>query len=374
MNFINKSAPWMVASLLAATSAFGQNKCAPSQKSFEQGHELVQSQMMAAYNAPARIDVRGAWDFYATGSFIYWQPRQENLELGQTTQITTVGSTVTTLNHIINMEFEYKPGFKVGLGMNFDHDNWDAYGEYTWLHGSHNQSSNGPASPSANAYLVANLPNPDVQGDTKYTDVSQKWRLNMDFADVELARSYYVGSKLSFRPFFGARGAWIRQSLDADYTNPTSASIGNNDNLGARYRTHSWGVGPRAGLYTNWMLGQGFRLYGDGFADILYTRYKIRTRDFKVLKSNGTIEETNNHQNKVDYLRTHIDLEMGIGWGSYFDNNNWHIDLLAGYGFQVFFDQNMFRRYVDDVSAGASIAPNGNLYVHGLTTTLRLDF
>src|SRR5690349_12054416 len=78
LNTFSTTKSWMVASLLAATSVFAQDsnsapasKCRP-QKSYEQGHELTASQMMAAYNAPARIDVRGAWDFYATGSFIYW--------------------------------------------------------------------------------------------------------------------------------------------------------------------------------------------------------------------------------------------------------------------------------------------------------------
>ena len=38
--------------------------------------------MIPAYNATARIDVRGSWDIYTTGSYIFWQPREENLELG----------------------------------------------------------------------------------------------------------------------------------------------------------------------------------------------------------------------------------------------------------------------------------------------------
>jgi hypothetical protein len=77
---------------------------------------------------------------------------------------------------------------------------------------------------------------------------------------------------------------------------------------------------------------------------------------------------------EIDYLRTHLDLEMGFGWGTYFDDNNWHVDLSAVYGFQVFWDQNMFREFSNSTMQAKSFAPNGNLYVHGLTLSARFDF
>jgi hypothetical protein len=78
----------------------------------------------------------------------------------------------------------------------------------------------------------------------------------------------------------------------------------------------------------------------------------------------------------LNTLRTHLDLEFGIAWGSYFDNNNWHVDLSAGYGFQVFFNQNMFRWFASTYygSVAQSVSPNGNLYMHGLTASARFDF
>lgn len=383
MDLLKKTTPWVVASLLAATSAFGQNnKCPPPQKSFEQGHELVQTQMMAAYNAPARIDVRGAWDFYASGSFTYMQARQENMELGIASDIAPANMpTLGVVGNWINMDFDYKPGFKVGLGMNFDHDNWDAFAEYTWFRGHNHKSSNGPT----NGTIIPAFGHPNVMETGPsffYNTGKESWNLHMDFVDLELARSYYVGTRLSFRPFFGARGGWIRQRLHTRYENTTltttlSAPIANTPVLGTLdtvQKTHSWGVGPRAGIYTNWMLGQGFRLFGDGFADILYTRYKIHYHEVFTRTAAGTTFPFITHQSDSDHLRTHLDLELGIGWGSYFDNNNWHVDLAAAYGFQVFFDQNMFRHYEDDVSMATSSSPHGNLYVHGLTASIRFDF
>ncbi len=37
--------------------------------------------MQSGYNAPARIDVRGSWDVFASASFIFWQLSQDNMEV-----------------------------------------------------------------------------------------------------------------------------------------------------------------------------------------------------------------------------------------------------------------------------------------------------
>ena len=127
------------------------------------------------------------------------------------------------------------------------------------------------------------------------------------------------------------------------------------------------------------MIGQGFRLYGNSAGDILYTRYtSLRENDSQSTSAGVLLESFVTTQKNLGCLRTHLELEMGIGWGSYFDNNNWHVDLSAGYNFQVFFDQNAFRRFYQSGTGttvdALSFLPNGNLYLQGLTATLKVDF
>ncbi|MEN9654338.1 MAG: hypothetical protein RL235_450 [Chlamydiota bacterium] len=379
MNLLNKTTPWVVASLLVATSAFGQSKCPPAQKSFEQGNELSANQMMAAYNAPARIDVRGAWDFYASASFIYWQPSQDNMMIAVTnsSQAVPAAGTISPIDgNVINQNFKFKPGFKVGLGMNFDHDNWDVFTEYTWFHaGSMSNSSNA----KVNGSLFASRAHPNTNSTNIFTSASGSWKVNMDFLDMELARASYVGTSLTFRPFFGARAAWIRQRAVSTYTNASiTTGTAVRGTLQVTENVRSWGIGPRAGLYTNWLLGQGFRFYGNGFLDLLYTHYG-KANHFSNWTVLNASTSTGAHirgggDSNTNGIRTHIDLEFGFGWGTYFDNSNWHVDLLLGYGFQVFFDQNQFRHFESVTAPGVHTEPNGNMYIQGLTTTLRFDF
>ncbi len=399
LNLLTKTKPWLMASLLTAATLFAKQdnaKCSPQR--LEQGHEASKSQLMNGYSAPARIEVRGTWDLYATGSFLYWQASQENMEIGVISRNspeegkaddTPFQTSYVNNMAITNPNFTYRPGFKFGVGLNLDWDNWDAYTEYTWFHGSTGSgvspltaTTTGTGIPPNGEYLYPIQGAPGTMASLFFHNADQSWSLKMDFLDLSLSRSYYSGMRLTVQPFFGARGAWIRQSLDTEYIGSTtylnSAPTSSNGWLKTTVNNESvsWGIGPRTGFESNWLLGYGTRFIGNASGDILYTRYSLRqdqqaayfaAQDATApITSNAAVSQT------IDYLRGHADFELGIGWGTYFDNNNWHIDLAATYGFQVFWDQNMFRNFED--SYVKSFAPNGNLYVHGLTMTADFDF
>ena len=341
-----------------------------------------------------------------------WQAREDNLELGVASNgnpglgggpflpITFAApvTNFTTTGTVVNSDFSWGPGFQLGVGLNLDYDNWDAYAEYTWFHKRSNTSypvvdcdCEIPANTDS-IFPTRMMPvGITATADTGkgYSTASQTWQVKLDFVDVSLARNYYLGTKLSVRPFFGARGAWIRQTLSTSFNTQgldTGAAIVFDPTLSATHsaNSRSWGIGPRAGFESNWMLGYGVRLIGDLSADILYTRYDVKNTStittnyvvppivapFVPATGTGTGTVTQRH---IDMLRPHMDFEMGFGWGSYFDNSNWHVDVLATYGYQVFWDQNMFRMFTDGATA-RSLNANGNLYVHGLTLTARVDF
>jgi hypothetical protein len=329
--------------------------------SFEQGQDLRQSQMTAAYNASARIDVRGSWDLYTTGSFIYWQPREENLELG-IANTTSIISPLSIDGRVINMDFHYKPGFKAGIGLFSDRDNWDSYFEYTWFTGHHTTHAKAPTG----GQILPFWGHPDNYPPLNILSAKSRWVLEMTMVDAQLARIYYVGAKLAFRPYFAARAAWIRQNYSAVYYQDIIAPYH------VTYSSHSWGLVPKAGLTADWLLGCGFRAIGTADFDILFTRYNLHIKE----QDSGapSYDAIDLHQRHSFYLRPHSNLELGFGWGSYFDNHNYHFDILGTYGFQVFWNQNMFRFFASENSQGKSFAPNGDLYIHGVNGEMRLDF
>lgn len=402
MNLATKTMPWMAASFLAAASLFGQNQnqggcppqpsvCKPVPPPRCGPLQAPQQPTVCAYNAPAEINIgmQGDIDFFVTGSFIYWQPSQDNMSIGLTDNNPVLGVTPepTIQGAFIDMDFDFKPGFQVGAGMNLQWDDWVGYVEYTRVHGTHHASSNGPLSTPSILATQGHSWIYQIAGQL-FNTANGSYRNNLDFVDVEMSRVYYVGRWLVFHSAWGARGAWITQNMHTQYRNTTAAAVNDISATVMSYpgeanvyqRAHSWGLGPRLGLIMDWMLGCGFRFFGSGYGDILYSQYKIQDKTvFIPYVSNGTSLATGRPVSIITYdkarslLRAHMDFEMGLGWGSYFDHNDWHIDLSASYGFQVFFDQNMFRQF-PSARVGINTMPHGNLYVQGLTATLRIDF
>lgn len=346
--------------LLSASSLFANVKGCRPINSFEQGHELRQSQMAAAYNAPARIDVRGSWDLYVSGSYIYWQPSQENLELGISNA--SSANQLPINGNAVNLNFKFKSGYQVALALFTDTDNWDGVAKYTWLGGRHSAASNGPSGGG----ILPFWGHPDNVADDIVSGKS-RWRVRFDLLDVNLGRSCYVGTQLTYRPFFGVRAAWIDQKYIVSYTPLATPSYQ------IRCTNDSWAVGPEIGLDMNYLLGLGFRLIGNTEADLVFTRYNLRIKEEDSANPSGPLA-VDYRQKQLFYLRPHLDLEMGFGWGSYLSNHNYHIDVSVLYGFQIFWSQNMFRMFVDNAAVAKSFAPNGDLYVQGATGTIRFDF
>lgn len=321
--------------------------------------------LTAGYNAPDRIAVRSSWSLNADLSFLYWMPMEENLEPGV---ILDTSAPSLTKGEIIDFDFQYKPGLKVGLGFAMEYDNWNLSAEYTRLRSRMKMRPQLSSSEHISPIILM----PQITGTNNYDSLEEKWRLTLDVIDAYLSRSYFNGTQLSFSYFFGVRGAWIYQSLINQF-----GSIGNsvrgtstsNGIVDSTLTSDSWAVGPRVGLDGQWMMDRGVRLYGNGGVDLLFTRYHLSRKEFSTLL-NFTYQMS---EKGINTLRGHLDLELGLGWGSHFGSNRWHFDLSAGYTFQAFFNQNMFRTYYNTNSFQGE-APHGNLYIQGLTATVRVDF
>jgi hypothetical protein len=368
MSLVKKSLFLCALSFLTITPSFAQN----ARKKVKKRRPSKQAEKVIPCEAPMSISVKDSWDVYTSASFIYWNPYQENMELGIVSD--TSEADIYTLNgQFIDLDFQYKPGFQIGLGTSLDHGNWDLFLQYTWFRST--QRENVSLDISGNEVLYPKWEIPDTTSPTYFAG-NEHWRLQMDLLDFELGKDICITPVLSFHTFIGARAAWIRQRLKTEYLNETTGLLLNN-NIFITQRTHSWGLGPRFGLKSLWTLGQGIRLFGNASGDLLFTQYTKTNIDQEATTTTGSFATSSRYhvtQKDRNYLRAHFALDLGFGWGTYLNEHRQHIDLSASYGFQIFFDQNMFRFFLDDQYLASSLSPNGNLTIHGLTTTLRFDF
>ena len=364
LNVFSNTKTLVIASLLAASSVFAQqDKNCRTQKM----PEPMPAPMIAAYNAPSRVDVRGSWDFYLEGSFIYWLPTQDNMEFADSSSSATPfgGTTAAPVsNSIVRLLPNYKPGFQVLGGMTFDYDNWDSYVQYTWFHNTNTSS----ATALSGGGLFPTFGFPAVDDvDEDYASASASWNLKMDLADWVLSRPYYMSPRMTCRPMIGIRAAWIRQNYNLNYVRTASTA----NTLAVNNKSTSWGLGPQVGMTSNYMFGYGLRIFGDVNADVIYTRYSTSTAS---TDTDGSVENSVK-EHGINTIRPHANIDLGFAWAPYFDDNNWHVDLMASYGFQVFWSQNMFRQFSTGTGfPGDTFFNNGNLYIQGLNLTARFDF
>ena len=317
-----------------------------------------------AYNAPARIDPACGWDMWVTGSFIYWQAKEKGLELGYEFNRKTSDTENVVKYDTLNMEFDYLPGFKVGAGFSMCRDDWTLYLEYTRLNGKNTFKKE---LATEDNYLASSW-DPASLGQfltPRFNSLSAKWKLDYNIFDLELGRPYYLGKKVIFKPHFGLRGGWIDQNYDIKEIYSTTNVVYN-------WATQdSWVIGPRAGLVTDWIIGCDFRIFGNAAASLLYQDFDISKKthsyDSDVLRTNFKTQE------KQSYITPNVELGLGLGYGSYFWNNEWYFDLAVGYDFHYIWNQNMMRHLNDELKNELD-TDAGNLMMHGLTVSARLDF
>ncbi len=336
---------------------------------FEGGYPNEKCCFPAAYNQPANYNLGPCpWDFWLDASFTYWDAQQEGLDLAVSS--TDLANTILSPanGQFLFQDTQFKPGFKVGLGMDLDHDAWSSFVEYTWFRSQTNTHKTAPADARGGTAVwdTSNWFTSSVAA----TSLSSKWRLNMDLLDVGLARPFYQGTHLILSSFGGLRGQWIRQKLNLSGTF-VSATTTPLINATSNNKSHSWAVGPSAGCLGKWHLGWGLRFEGDVSGSLLFTQYtKVRHNETAASSTGSPIGA---HFTNYNCLRAVNEMNLGLGWGSYLDCRNYHLDFLATYDFKVFWNQNILRQLVDSMESGTGHAPS-NLYLQGLTLKAQFDF
>lgn len=311
----------------------------------------------AAYNAPAGIDVKG-WEIDVFGSFIYWHVSQDSMDLAHVLPAST--ATTVTPGAVAYQDFNYKPGFKAGLGVNTNYDGWVGWAEYTWLHQDTTTSETPPALPTgaAGTWVVQDWFTTPV-AIAAGADVTSKWTMKLDMLDVIFSRPYYQGKKITIDPFAGLRGLWLRQDLSIALGIPNVAVT-----------SKQWAVGPNAGVGGHWMLGNsGFRFEGKAAASLLYTRY---TKYSHTEQNSLAVLPTTTSFNSWSAVRPIAELGVGLGWGKYFACNHYYLDFSARYDFTLFWEQNVMRENTSNLLG--TVDYPGDLQMHGLTASARLDF
>ena len=378
-------------------------ECTPPQAgSYQSGGEPL-TMYSPAYNAPAAVNLNctkvkvrpSIVTTFVDASFTYWYAGEEGMKIASTGVFDTgSGDTFFAQNTAaLDQSFDYKPGFKVGVGLIGDSE-WVGRADYTWFRGANKTNGFSVSDSLLTAgtstaltgtevwvvddwFLQGTLPGQALSGSA----VSSKWSLSMDLVDATAGRPFYQGQSIIVSPYAGLRAAFIRQSMDVQLTvssllyNGTTlpASSSPAQPIGSRNNSNSWALGPRFGCDGQWLLPMGFRLEGDLAASLLYTRYtSIEHREDPASTSFNAGPYVTSLKN-VSFLRPELDVSLGFGWETYLYNRRYCLDFSASYDFMIFWSQNVIRTLLDDTLTGTGAAA-ADLYLHGMTLSGAFHF
>ena len=329
------------------------------------GEAKGQKKEKSKENNPSGRGCVASNNIYITGDFIYWKAVEDDIEeqiLIKAPNFLTQG--VEGLVQAPTMHFSYNPGFEIGVGANMNYGDWDVFGNWTRMR-NHNTTAHISDHPE---FVVLSLSRgtgvPPVASQYK-----THWKLNYDTFDFELGRAFVLSKRVIMRPYVGARAVWIYRSIESHffdlfpYENPFMGGSSLIDPIDLKFRNEFWGLGPRLGINSRWLLGNS------GFGLMANLAGSFDAGPFKSI-TNTTIKSSPAKKGEILIkrlftTRSNVDVAVGLDYGKCFD---W-LYMYFSLGYDVSYWWNM----LSTVSYGNN-AKKTDLSLRGLDFRARLDF
>ncbi|MBM3207967.1 MAG: hypothetical protein FJZ57_05105 [Chlamydiae bacterium] len=332
----------------------------------------VTSQPTGVITPPVAPTVNHGADFFVEADFIYWYAQEYGLDYAKSTGLGDGNIRKIKSGHVAQVNRKWEPGFKIGIGLEFEHDGWDIFANWTWLNPiAGNTSYLDYNSRRVNFFDIGQ---PSIFTDISCDSASGSWNLHFNAIDLELGRDFFVSRYMTLRPHFGLKTAWINQNFNRTYdingyvevnpnfpySGPGSFFVGmleNNQSL------ESWGLGIRAGLDPVWHISRCWGIYGNLALSAMYQYYSAETE----LNYEGRLgnEFPLTSLSKGNHTVTPV-LELGLGleYMTWFSNESYMLHVKAGWEEQVWFNTNQF----------INVSQNGNLTFQGFTFNVGFHF
>lgn len=335
-------------------------------------------------------------DFYVALEYLLWQADEGGLQYIMTMVPAPTTPPVSNNNleqgTVVGPSFNFRSGFKVGLGFDTDYDGWDFGVLYTWLYGKASNSFGVSDALDVPNNLTLWAGNFTVLPFNQRADIAlfqnsaqtgnAQWILHFNSVDADLGRAFFVSPRLILRPHFGLKGAWIKQLYNIEYnqegisgliTAPggtQQAFVLAAEDYHIHNVQHAWGLGPRVGFDTTWMLLKDVSCFGNFSLAGLWGQFSTTRVDtsnvmnlitHKVVVENFTAV---NAKSKFRQFMPVIETQIGFNYDYWLQDSRYRMRFQLVWETQTWLDQNQF------LEAGVF----GNLGLQGLTASFRVDF
>ncbi len=330
------------------------------------------------------------YGFYLTADFLWWRTENHGYSFAFDQQ-----DSLANIGKVQRINPKWDPGFRVGLGWNSDYDGWDVLFNWTWMynHAKTTRIRNDltvaeittqgyyPQWPITSTLLQnsTNLPLL-ASGHFNFRQVDAKSNIHLNAIDFELGRSFYATRRFSLRPHWGVRGAFIDQKFSNVFSDPLINPVALARLLGTQPafafdgKNNWWGVGPRAGMFSEWHLCSGFSILGKAAGALMYGQTRVSSVTQTVPFLTDTYVVIRKASEHFDQLVPNLQMMLGLQWGTCFNCDSMYFGMNVCWETNYWWNQFNLPASVDLFDAPLPSIGNQPLTQEGLTINLELDF
>ena len=310
--------------------------------------------------------------FTFQADFLWWRANMDDLDYGLQMNDTLF---LSTRGKIVEPDFEYDPGVRVGAGYDFGRSNWDILLAWTYHYSKATDSSGNPNVPISLFALRGQTYNNGNYKVVIGATGRASWRVHLNTLDFEMGYDHFYSKLFSVRSHFGLKAAWINMEYHASYQDMIDTGDGqtitNYEKISLRTKSDFWAVGPRMGLQSFLHLGWGFSIYGTIAGSLVYGEYDTSSRLFIERESvpfpfTSTTTDIPFKHDDFSRLRAVAEMSIGLEW-SYCFSGDYLLSFHLGWENQYWWNQLEARLLTD-------YQPNGDLTYSGIDAGIRFDF
>jgi hypothetical protein len=285
---------------------------------------------------PPPCNILPPFSFWIDAQFLYWKTYQDGLEVGVSELVdipTPTGSSSFFRENLKSLNFQWDPGFRIGIGQGFNVCcGWQTALYYTNMH----------------SRAIRNHKNV----------LRARWKIQLDMVDAIVSRELWLDHCTNLSLFAGLRGAEIRQNFRVFEVDTLVAPQGVTLTQEAK-KSHSkyYGLGPRLGIEAEWHTFCDVSLYGSVAVSALFGHLSAHFEEAGIAPDAIDACEVSRSQN---FCQAITDAALGIRW-KYCSCSGFKAEAELGFEHHQFYKQN-------------KICDCGDLCFDGLVASLRFGF
>lgn len=377
-----KAVKILLGSVLLSQGIFAELRLGDLQKQMQQVRIITPNETCGATTALARpildeCDGCCGNNWWGEIGVLYLHPKVGGTEYAYIINDTVSPCSGVDCSPLRYIDFKWDWGLKVGLGYNFQYDGWDSALRCKWYETRSSSKTTVHVTTSQSIVPLKGFPTIGSTEDIllKAASARTRFKLKYNTIELELGREYYVSKYLSTHPHFGLKAGFFTLKQLSRYV---AGDIGCNLYTVADCSKY-WGCGLMMGWDNNFHMCNGFSLFTNFVASLIYGQFKGNHSEVYSTATNPRPKICTKYHSFIPEL----EMFLAVQYDRYFWDDMQHLRLRFGFEAEYWFHLNQMVKSETVTTSGTNATfqvaerysfLRTDMSIHGFILEARLDF